>query len=58
MVLHMPWRHFLWFSNIFISRKNPNISEEISNSFHDKSHWKIHQNIHGRKVLVKCENKL
>ena len=39
MILRVPWRHFLGFSDIFISRENPNISEEISNSFRDKSHW-------------------
>ena len=39
MILRMPWRHFLRFSDIFISQKNPNISEEIFNSFRDKPHW-------------------
>ena len=39
MILRVPWRHFLRFSDIFISRKNPNISEEISYSFRDKPHW-------------------
>ena len=39
MILRVPWRHFLRFSDIFILRKNPNISEEISYSFRDKPHW-------------------
>ena len=39
MILSVPLRHFCELSDIFISQKNPNISEEISiNSFRDKLH--------------------
>ena len=39
MILRVPWCHFLRLSDIIISRNNPNISEEISDSFRDKLHW-------------------
>ena len=40
MILRMPWRHFLEFFQYFhFTEKSENISEEISNSFHDKSHF-------------------
>ena len=35
MILRVPWRHFLRFSDISNSRKNPINSEEDTNSFLD-----------------------